>query len=61
MVNLRIWHYRRAGKLKIKEDIIEKFENDWTIYDIAEEYDCTVEAVMKMLDLQENIFSYELH
>jgi uncharacterized protein (DUF433 family) len=61
MVNLRIWHYRRAGKLKIKEDIIEKFENDWTIYDIAEEYNCTVEAVMKMLDLQENIFSYELH
>jgi len=47
--------------LKIKEDIIEKFENDWTIYDIAEKYNCTVEAVMKMLDLQENIFSYELH
>ena len=42
--------------MKIKEDIIEKFENDWTIYDIAEEYSTTPEAVLKLLGLVENPF-----
>lgn len=47
--------------MKIKDDVLNKFEQGWTIYDIAEEYSTTVEAIMRMLEIQENIFSYELH
>jgi len=47
--------------MKMKEEVLEKFEKGWTIFDIAEYYSTTPEAVMKMLGLQENPFSYELH
>ena len=47
--------------MKIKDDILGLWETGWTIYDIAEKYNCTVESVMKILDRQENVFSYELH
>jgi hypothetical protein len=40
----------------MKDDIIGKFENDWTVYDIAEYYSTSVEAVMKILGLVENPF-----
>jgi uncharacterized protein (DUF433 family) len=47
--------------VKIKDDIEYKWSNGWTIYDIAEHYHCSVEAVLNLLDLRENPFSYELH
>lgn len=47
--------------MKIKDDILGLWETGWTIYDISEKYNCTVESVMKILDIQENVFSYELH
>jgi len=47
--------------MKIKEDIEDKWSNGWTIYDIAEEHSTTPEAVLKLLGIQENPFSYELH
>ena len=47
--------------MKIKDDIQEKWDQGWTIYDIAEHYRTPVENIMKVLDIQENPFSYELH
>ncbi len=47
--------------MRIKDAVLSKFEQGWTIYDIAEEYDTTVEAIMQLLDIQEDVFSYELH
>jgi uncharacterized protein (DUF433 family) len=47
--------------LKIKDDIQDKWDSGWTIYDIAEYYHCTVENIMQILGIQENPFSYELH
>lgn len=47
--------------MKIKDDILEKFEQGWTIYDIAEHYCVPVENILTILGIQENPFSYELH
>jgi|TARA_A200000159_G_scaffold4226_1_gene4114 hypothetical protein len=48
--------------MKIKEDMREKWETGWTIFDIAEHYHTPVENVMRILGLPvENPFSYELH
>lgn len=47
--------------MKIKDDIQEKWEQGWTIYDLAEHYSCTVENIMQILGIVENPFSYELH
>ena len=47
--------------MKIKDDILEKWESGWTIYDIAERYNCKVEDILIILGLEENPFSYELH
>ena len=48
--------------MKLKDDVIEKWESgEYTIYDIAEEYCTTPEAVLRLLGLQEDPFSYELH
>jgi len=40
--------------MKIKDDIEWKWSNGWTIYDIADEYNTTPEAVLKLLGIQEN-------
>jgi|TARA_R110000823_G_C15698383_1_gene476182 hypothetical protein len=43
--------------MKISQDILQKWESgEWTIYDIAEKYNTTVEAVLKLLGLVENPF-----
>ena len=43
--------------MKLSEDIISKWESgEYTIYDIAEEYSTTPEAVLKLLGLVENPF-----
>jgi predicted transcriptional regulator len=43
--------------MKIKDDILEKWESgEYTIYDIAEEYGTTPEAVLNLLGLVENPF-----
>jgi hypothetical protein len=47
--------------MKIKEDILDKWEQGWTLYDIAEYWNTPVENVMMILDIQEDPFSYELH
>ena len=47
--------------MKIKDDILEKWEQGWTLYDIAEYWNTPVENIMKILGIQENSFSYELH
>ena len=48
--------------MKIKDDIQEKWDSgEWTIFDIAEYYHCSVENIMQILGLAENPFSYELH
>jgi len=47
--------------MKIKDDIQDKWDQGWTIYDIAELYCTPVENIMKILGIQENPFSYELH
>jgi len=48
--------------MKIKDDVLCKWESgEWTIYDIAQHYCAPVEAVLTMLDLVEDPFSYELH
>ena len=46
--------------MKIKEDIMEKWDNGWTIYDLAEEQGTSPEAILKVLGIQENPFSDEL-
>jgi len=51
----------RICVMKIKDDIEWKWSNGWTIYDIADEYNTTPEAVLKLLGIEENPFSYELH
>lgn len=48
--------------MKLKDDVIAKWESgEYTIYDIAEEYCTTVEAVLRVLGIVEDPFSYELH
>ena len=47
--------------MKIKDDIVEKWDEGWTIYDIAEAYNCSVEAIIFLLDIQESPFKHELH
>ena len=47
--------------MKIKDDIQDKWDQGWTIYDIAEHYCTPVENVLKMLGLVEDPFSHELH
>ena len=43
--------------MKLSEDIIGKWESgEYTIYDIADEYSTTPEAVLKLLGLVENPF-----
>tara|TARA_B110000977_G_C10774874_1_gene376183 strand:- start:341 stop:472 length:132 start_codon:yes stop_codon:yes gene_type:complete len=43
--------------MKLSDDIISKWESgEYTIYDIAEEYSTTPEAVLKLLGLVENPF-----
>lgn len=42
--------------MKLKDDIMERFEKGDTIYDIAEDYDTTVQAVLELLGLTENPF-----
>lgn len=43
--------------MKLSEDIISKWESgEYTIYDIADEYSTTPEAVLKLLGLVENPF-----
>ena len=43
--------------MKLSEDIISKWESgEYTIYDIADEYNTTPEAVLKLLGLVENPF-----
>lgn len=37
--------------MRIKDDIIEKWENGWTVYDIAEFYYTPVENVTAILGL----------
>ena len=46
--------------MKIKEDIMEKWDNGWKIYDLAEEYGTSPEAILKVLGIQENPFNDEL-
>jgi len=45
--------------VKIKDDVLEKFEKGNTIYDIAEEYNTTVVAVLELLGLDENPWHYD--
>ena len=47
--------------MTIKEDIEDKWSNGWTIYDIAEHYSTSPEVILKLLNIRENPFSYELH
>jgi hypothetical protein len=47
--------------VKIKDDVLDKWECGWTIYDIAEHYCTPVENIIRMLGLVEDPFSYELH
>jgi hypothetical protein len=43
--------------MKLSDDIISKWESgEYTIYDIADEYSTTPEAVLKLLGLVENPF-----
>jgi hypothetical protein len=43
--------------MKIKDDVLGKWESgEYTIYDIAEEYDTTPEVVLNLLGLVENPF-----
>tara|TARA_B110000091_G_scaffold18735_1_gene17652 strand:+ start:375 stop:629 length:255 start_codon:yes stop_codon:yes gene_type:complete len=37
--------------MKLKDDILEKFEKGDTIFEIAREYNTSVNAVLKLLDL----------
>jgi|TARA_R110002124_G_scaffold192217_1_gene359428 hypothetical protein len=37
--------------MKLKDDILEKFEKGVTIFEIAEEYNTDINAVLKLLDL----------
>lgn len=37
--------------MKIKEDVVWKYENGWTTEEIASEYSTTIEAVQKLLGL----------
>jgi hypothetical protein len=53
--------FKRICSMKIKDDIQDKWDQGWTIYDIAEHYSTPVENIMKILGIQENVFSYELH
>ena len=39
--------------MKIKDDIIEKWENGWTVYQIAEFYYTHVENVIAVLGLSD--------
>ena len=50
---------RGVTKVKIKDDVLEKFEKGDTIYDIAEEYNTTVVAVLELLGLDENPWHYD--
>jgi uncharacterized protein (DUF433 family) len=47
--------------MTLKDNILELWEKGWTIYDIAEVYNCRAEDVLRILGLEENPFSYELH
>jgi uncharacterized protein (DUF433 family) len=42
--------------MRIKDDIIEKWENGWTVYEIAEHYSTPVENIINILGL-----GHELH
>lgn len=42
--------------MRLKEDVMDKFEKGWTIYEIADHYCTTPEAVLKLLGLKENPF-----
>jgi hypothetical protein len=37
--------------MKLKDDILEKFEKGVTIFEIAREYNTNINAVLKLLDL----------
>ena len=37
--------------MKLKDDILEKFEKGDTIFEIAREYNTSVNAVLELLDL----------
>tara|TARA_Y100000389_G_scaffold158983_1_gene160604 strand:- start:384 stop:518 length:135 start_codon:yes stop_codon:yes gene_type:complete len=39
--------------MKIKDDIIEKWENGWNVYEIAEHYSTPVENVINILGLSD--------
>jgi len=40
--------------MRIKDDIMERFEKGETIFDIARDYNTTPEAVLELLGLVEN-------
>jgi|TARA_R110000744_G_scaffold21718_4_gene56045 uncharacterized protein (DUF433 family) len=42
--------------MKLKDDVIKMWEDGLTIYDIAEAYNSTPEAVMQLLGIVENPF-----
>ena len=42
--------------MRIKDDVIEKWEEGWTVYEIAEYYRTPVENIINMLGL-----GHELH
>lgn len=39
--------------MKIKDDIMEKWENGWTVYEIAEHYSTPVENIIALLGLSD--------
>jgi uncharacterized protein (DUF433 family) len=47
--------------MRIKDDVLDKWESGWTISEIALEYDCAVEAIIILIGLEGDPFSYELH
>jgi len=42
--------------MKVKDDVLKMWEDGWTIYDIAEKYNSTPEAVLEVLGIMENPF-----
>jgi len=45
--------------VKLKDDVLERFEKGETIYDIAEHYNTTVQTVLELLGLDENPWHYD--
>lgn len=45
--------------MKLKDDVLERFEKGETIYDIAEDYNVTAQAVLELLGLDENPWHYD--